>query len=110
MREEIFRKENDLKKNVTLLLWKKNVHFAGSGLNLLSTPQPDFKHTSKEFGTFTYSNALLLHKLLVTGKGQEVVSRKGELNREILSRTCNYKIGSSGKIVSKVRIQVQGSG
>ena len=48
------------------------MHFAGSGLNLLSTPQPDFKYTSKEFGTFTYSNALLLHKLLVTGKGQEV--------------------------------------
>ena len=48
------------------------MHFAGSRLNLLSTPQPDFKHTSKEFGTFTYSNALLLHKLLVTGKGQEV--------------------------------------
>ena len=89
---------------------RKNVHFAGSGLNLLSTPQPDFKHTSKEFGTFTYSNALLLHKLLVTGKGEEVVSRKGELNREIISRTCKYKIGSSGKIVSKVRIQVQGSG
>ena len=35
----------------------------------------------------TSSNALLLHRLLATGKGEQVVSRRGELNRELAKRT-----------------------
>ena len=52
---------------------------------LLFAPQPDFKH----YG-FTISKALLLHRLVATGKEEQVVSRRGELNRDLVKRTCTY--------------------
>ena len=55
----------------------------------LSAPQPVFKH-----GYCTFSNALLLHRLVATGQGEQVVSRRGELNRELVKRTCEYKYKS----------------
>jgi len=39
--------------------------------------------------------------LLITGQGEQVVSRRGELNRDLLSTTCEYK-NSSGTTVSKM--------
>ena len=65
---------------------------------LLSAPQPTFEH-----GGFTFSNCSLLHKLLITGQGEQVVSRRGELNRDLLSSTCEYK--TSGDTVSRVRCE-----
>ena len=59
---------------------------------LLSAPQPDFNQ-----GLYTISNALLLHKLVATGKEEQVVSRRGELNRDLVKRTC------ARDSVSKVR-------
>ena len=50
---------------------------------LLSAPQATFKH-----GGQTFSNCSLLHKLLITGQGKQVVSRRGELDRDLLSTTC----------------------
>ena len=63
------------------------------------------------------SNALLLHKLLVTGRGEQVVRRKRELNRRLVKHTCElndtYLLSSlieSGdfvsNFVSKVRCRV----
>ena len=53
---------------------------------LLSAPQPDF-----EQNTWTFSNAVLLHRLLITGQEEQVVSRRGELNRDLVKHTCEYK-------------------
>ena len=59
------------------------------------------------------SNALLLHKLLVTGRGEQVVRRKRELNRRLVKHTCELNQTSSlssliksGDFVSKVRCRV----
>ena len=62
---------------------------------LLSAPQPTFKHD-----VFALSNCSLLHKLLITGQGEQVVSRRGELNRDLLSSTCEFGH------VSKVRCKI----
>ena len=59
---------------------------------LLSAPQPVFRH-----GGYRFSNALLLHRLVATGHEEQVVSRRGELNRDLVKRTCTW-MG-----VSKVR-------
>ena len=48
-----------------------------------------------------FSNVLLLHKLLITGKGNLVVSRKAELDRDLLKKTCQYR-PYSGATVTKV--------
>ena len=72
---------------------------------LLSAPQPTFKHDDFNGITYTLSNCSLLHKLLITGQGEQVVSRRGELNRDLLSRTC--EIGnSSGATLSKVSCRI----
>ena len=67
---------------------------------LLSALQPWFQH---DFCTF--SNATLLHKLLITGQEEQVVSRRGELNRDLLSNTCEYET-SGEETSSKVRCSV----
>ena len=79
---------------------KTNVHPAGPVLEPLSAPQPTFKHDYKGI-TRTFSNCSLLHKLLITGQGEQVVSRRGELNRDLLSTTCEDPYG-----VTKVRCRV----
>ena len=59
-------------------------------LEPLSAPQPTFQH-----GGFTFTcNCSLLHKLLITGQGEQVVSRRGELNRDLVKRTCTWGIYS----------------
>merc|ERR1712012_1399474 len=58
----------------------------GPVLEPLSAPQPTFEHRSR-----TFSKCSLLHKLLITGQGEQVVSRWGELNRDLLTSTCKYK-------------------
>ena len=77
-----------------------NVYFAGPQLEPLSAPQPTFEHVY-EGGRYTFSNCSLLHKLLVTGQGEQVVSRRGELNRDLLSSTCEYE-NYYGTTISKV--------
>ena len=52
---------------------------------LLSAPQPDFEHDGH-----TFSNALLLHRLLATGQEEQVVSRRGEINGDLVKRTCTW--------------------
>ena len=69
-----------------------NVYFAGPQLEPLSAPQPMFQHFyDSEGGHYKFSNCSLLHKLLITGQGEQVVSRRGELNRDLLSSTCEFK-------------------
>ena len=72
-----------------------NVYSAGPQLEPLSAPQPTFEH-----GGDTFSNCSLLHKLLITGQGKQVVSRRGELNRDLLSSTCEMES------FSKVRCRI----
>ena len=67
-----------------------NLYFAGPQLEPLSAPQPTFEHVY-EGGRYTFSNCSLLHKLLVTGQGEQVESRRGELDRYLLSTTCDIK-------------------
>ena len=55
----------------------------------LSAQQPEFTH-EYDGRIYNISNAVLLHKLLITGQGEQVVSRKGELNRDLLSLACEY--------------------
>ena len=71
---------------------------------LLIAPQPTFKHDYDGW-TYTYSNCSLLHKLLITGQEEQVVSRRGELNGDLLSRTCEYKF-PDGTTVSTVRCRI----
>ena len=82
-----------------------NVSSAGPRLEPLSAPQPTFKHDG-----FTWSNCSLLHKLLITGQGKQVVSRRWELDRDLLSRTCEYKYGSSKvsyRVGLKCRLEIE---
>ena len=65
-----------------------------------SAPQPTFKHDGFNGITYTFSNCSLLHKLLITGQGEQVVSRRGELDRDLLSTTCE------NEVVSKVRCRI----
>ena len=74
---------------------KNNVYSVGLVLEPLSAPQPTFEHDDD-----TFSNCSLLHKLLITGQGEQVVSRRGELNRDLLSTTCE------NEVVSKVRCRI----
>ena len=67
----------------------------------LSSLQPKFVHSYARTN-FIFSDALLLHKLLVTGHGEQVLNRRNELDRELVSRTCSM-IGNWQKIYSKVR-------
>ena len=76
-----------------------NVYFAGPQLEPLSAPQPTFEHVY-EGGRYTFSNCSLLHKLLVTGQGEQVVTRRGELNGDLLSSTCEVDR------VTKVRCKI----
>ena len=80
----------------------------------LSTPQPVQGFQGQE-GDYLgiISNALLLHKLLVTGRGEQVVRRKSELNRRLVKHTCELNETSSltsliksGETISKVRCRV----
>ena len=66
-------------------------------LERLSSPQPDFRHIN-----YTFSNALLLHRLVATCKGDQVVRRRGELNRDLVKRTCTR--GSFSKVRCRVRL------
>ena len=77
-----------------------NVYSAATELEPLFAPQATLKHDG-----YTFSNCFLLHKLLITGQGEQVVSRRGELNRDLLSSTCEIK-RPSGYTLSKVRIRV----
>ena len=82
-----------------------NVYPAGPVLETLSAPQPTFEH-----GGYTLSNCSLLHKLLITGQGKQVVSRRWELDRDLLSRTCEYKYGSSKvsyRVGLKCRLEIK---
>ena len=60
-----------------------NVYPAGPVLETLSAPQPTFEYVGH-----TFSNCSLLHKLLITGQEEQVVSRREELNQDLLSSTC----------------------
>ena len=85
---------------MTCFLNVNNVYYAATELEPLSAPQATFEHDD-----YTFSNCSLLHKLLITGQGEQVVSRRGELNRDLLSRTC--EIGnSSGATLSKVSCRI----
>ena len=55
---------------------------------VLELPVPDFKHDGE-----TFSNCLLLHRLLVTGSAEELPTTK--LSSTILSRPCQFKEGSN---------------
>ena len=63
----------------------KSVCLIGPVLLPLSSPHPDF---DKDKQTFT--NCLLLHYLLATGKGDEVLKRRQELSPSLLSHTCAW--------------------
>ena len=69
----------------------------------LSSLQPRFVRSYARTN-FLFSNALLLHKLLVTGHGEQVLNRKNELDQDLVSQTCSM-IGR--KIYSKVRYRAQ---
>merc|ERR1712130_74880 len=52
----------------------------------LSTPQPRVK--DHRFGD-TWSNCVLLQRLILEGKNEEVMRRRQELNPSILEHTCD---------------------
>ena len=60
-----------------------NLFSLGEHVERLCSPQCDFKHDGH-----TISNALLVHRLVATGKGEQVVSRRDEINRDLVKRTC----------------------
>ena len=76
-----------------------NVCSAARQLEPLSAPQATFED-DYDGATWTFSNCSLLHKLLITGQGEQVVSRRGELDRDLLSTTCEMES------FSKVRCRI----
>ena len=83
--------QNQQYPSVMFSLYEECV-FIGPRLEPLPAPQPTFKHSSDYDGyPWTFSNCSLLHKLLITGQGEQVVSRRGELNRDLLSSTCEFE-------------------
>ena len=86
-------KANNYVFKLSFILW---LHFSVADELLLSAIQPTF-----EYGGGTWSNCSLLHKLLITGQEEQVVSRRGELDRDLLSTTCEDPYG-----VTKVRCRV----
>ena len=76
-------KANNYVFKLSFILW---LHFSVADELLLSAIQPTF-----EYGGGTWSNCSLLHKLLITGQGEQVVSRRGELDRDLLSSTCEFE-------------------
>ena len=87
-----------------------NVYFAGPQLEPLSAPQPMFQHFyDSKGGHYTFSNCSLLHKMLITGQGEQVVSRRGELNRDLLSSTCEFEGDTKVrcKIGLKCRLEIK---
>jgi len=51
----------------------------------LSSPVPDFK-----LGEKLFSNCLLVHKLLATGRGEELLQRWDQISPSILLHKCQY--------------------
>ena len=84
---------------MTCFLNVNNVYYAATELEPLSALQPTFEHVYEGY-LWTFSNCSLLHKLLITGQGEQVVSRRGELNGDLLSSTCEVDR------VTKVRCKV----
>ena len=68
----------------------------------LSTIEPDFEHDSR-----TYSNCLLVHRLVVMGIGEELLNRVTELSASVLSHTCEVEDELREKSKSKVSIRKQ---
>ena len=62
-------------------LWISPVHVSEE--LFLTSAQPVFEHDGRNF-----SNALLLHRLVATGQEEQVVSRRGEINRDLVKHTC----------------------
>ena len=93
--DDEYYKTNNLP--MTCFLNVNNVYSAATELEPLSAPQPTFQQDD-----YTFSNCSLLHKLLITGQGEQVVSRRGELNRDLLSSTCEYD--STSKVRYRVRV------
>ena len=86
-------KANNYVFKLSFILW---LHFSVADELLLSAIQPTF-----EYGGGTWSNCSLLHKLLITGQEEQVVSRRRELNGDLLSSTCEADGG-----VTKVRCKI----
>ena len=86
--------QNQQYPSVMFSLYEECV-FIGPRLEPLPAPQPTFEH-----GGWSFSNCSLLHKLLITGQEEQVVSRRGELNRDLLSTTCGMDR------ISKVRCKI----
>ena len=63
----------------------------------MSSPQPEFQHEVHKYATGglhieeTFSGCLLLHRLLIMGREDEVLKRKEELSPSLLSHTCNFE-------------------
>jgi len=57
----------------------------------LSTPQPEFKNDRGS----NFKDCLLLHRLLIEGKDEEVLRRRQELSPSILKHTCQDNRGIS---------------
>ena len=91
-------------EEVRRLLQKPTFGFEAVPATLpLSTLEPDFK-LDVDGLNFTITNCLLLHKLLIFGEDEQVVSWRDELNQDLVSRTCELEY--EGGIHSKVRCRV----
>ena len=66
-----------------------NVFSAATELEPLSAPQATFEHYGLTWSK--WSSCSLIHKFLITGQGEQVVSRRGELNADLLSSTCEFE-------------------
>ena len=58
---------------------------------LLASPQPEIKHDG-----YTFRGGLLLHHLLITGKGEKILRRRLELNQSLLEHTCKCSTSKVG--------------
>ena len=84
------------KRMISFPFPNKTVCLPGRLPKSLWTPQPKFY-----FRGYTFTGCLLLHHLLITLRGDEVLRRRQELSQEILQHTCE------GNGISKVRQRVR---
>ena len=54
----------------------------------LSALQPMFSYMER-----TFTNCVLLHRLIITGQDEEILRRRHQLDPSLLARTCQYPKG-----------------
>ena len=68
----------------------------------LSALQTKFSYNGR-----TFTNCVLLHRLIITRQDEEILRRRHQLDPALLARTFEYQSGSSSYSWSQVRYTIR---